>query len=489
MTSEGAKKSLAARWHSLSPAARASFAYILCGMLQKGIAVLVVPVYTRIMDADAYGVYTVFQSWYSLLFVFTSLGLANYVFNNGMLKYKDDRDGFSSAMLGLSSAVTLVFVAVFLLFPSFWSDLLGLAAPLVFLLLARCLITPSYEFWSARLRYEFRYKGVVALTLAFTFLIPAVSIPAILLSDDKAAAALVCQTLVMIVVYAVPLASILRKNRKLFNGKYWLYALRFNLPLIPSMFSTLALQQMDRIIIAGTSGDAPAAIYAVACSVGSVAMFVYSALDQAYRPWFYQEMEKSRCFSADGVARLLVLVVGTLCCVVALFAPEIIRVFAPVEYFDAAYAVAPVAASTVALMAFSIFITVEYYFEETRLIPLVSIVAACANYGLNVLLIPRFGYLTAGYTTIACYAMLALGHAFLCRRTIDRHIPGRAPLAPGRLLGVAGSIVGGILAVQLLYPWLVVRVVLLVGVSILVVMNRKKLTRAFGMLRRGDIST
>lgn len=159
MTSEGAKKSLAARWHSLSPAAQSVVCIHPMRYVAKRVAVLIVPVYTRIMDADAYGVYTVFQSWYSLLFVFTSLGLANYVFNNGMLKYKDDRDGFSSAMLGLSSAVTLVFVAVFLLFPSFWSDLLGLAAPLVFLLLARCLITPSYEFWSARLRYEFRYKA------------------------------------------------------------------------------------------------------------------------------------------------------------------------------------------------------------------------------------------------------------------------------------------------------------------------------------------
>ena len=102
---------------ALSPAARASFWYAICGALQKGIGIIVIPVYTRIMDPGAYGTYTVFQSWFSLIFVFTSLGLANYVFNNGMLKYKNDRDGFSSAMLGLSGAVTLVFVTVFLRSP------------------------------------------------------------------------------------------------------------------------------------------------------------------------------------------------------------------------------------------------------------------------------------------------------------------------------------------------------------------------------------
>ena len=130
---------------SLSPAAKASLWYAICGIVQKCIGVIVVPLYTRIMDPAAYGTYTVFQSWFTLLFVFTSLGLANYVFNNGMVRYEDDRDAFTSSMLGLSMAVTIAFMASFLLFPSFWVDLLGLSAPIVFLLFLRAFVSPSYE--------------------------------------------------------------------------------------------------------------------------------------------------------------------------------------------------------------------------------------------------------------------------------------------------------------------------------------------------------
>lgn len=432
------------------------------------------------MDPAAYGTYTVFQSWFSLLFVFTSLGLANYVFNNGMLKYKDDRDGFSSAMLGLSGAVTLAFVAVFLAFPSFWASVFGLAAPLVFLLFIRCLVSPSYELWAARLRYEFRYQGVVALTLALTILVPIVSVPAILFSEDKAAAALVCQVAVMFLAYAVPFASLLRKSRKLFNKEYWLYALKFNLPLIPSMFAMLALSQMNRIIIANIVGDAEAAMFSVAVSVGSVAMFIYSALEQAYRPWFYQGMEKDERFSADRVAMLLIVIVGLASGLIALFSPEIMMLFAPEEYVGAINAVAPIAASTVIIMFYSMLIAVEYFYEETKLIPLVSIVAAFANLVMGVLLIPRFGYLVAGYVTVVCYFILAFGHVLLVRLAIKRHHKGWVPISAAKLFGCSVVLVTAILATQLLYGWLSVRIGLLLMFLIFVFLKREKL---FDLLR------
>lgn len=469
------------RYKDLSPAARASVWYAVCGILQKAIGVVVVPLYTRIMDSAAYGTYTVFQSWYTMLFVFTSLGLANYVFNNGMLKYEDDRDGFSSAMLGLSGVSTLIFTASFLLFPGFWTDALGLAAPLVFLIFVRCLISPSYEFWAERLRYEFRYKGVVALTLVLTVAVPIASVPVILLSEDKAAAALVCQVVVMCLVYAVPLVSILRKSRKLFNKEYWIYALRFNLPLIPSMFATLALQQLNRVIISGTVGESQAAIYSVAFSVGSVTMFVYSALEQAYRPWFYQGM-RSKGFRATGVGALLISLVGVSCWFIALFSPEVMQIFAPEEYQGGVYAIAPIAASTVLIMLYSTLITVEYYFEETVPIPVVSILIAIFNYVVSTLLVPLFGYIAASYVTLACYSLLVVGHLFLCRRAMRIHMNDDYPLSLSALMVLTCGFVALILLTQLLFGWLWLRIGLIAAALGLACIFHKKIGKLLNPL-------
>ncbi len=469
---------LKSKYKDLSPAAKASVWYAVCGILQKAIGVVVVPLYTRIMDSTAYGTYTVFQSWYTMLFVFTSLGLANYVFNNGMLKYKEDRDGFSSAMLGLSGVSTLIFTASFLLFPSFWTEALGLSAPLVFLIFVRCLISPSYEFWAERLRYEFRYKGVVALTLVLTLAVPVVSVPVILLADDKAAAALVCQVVVMSLVYAIPLFSILRKSCKLFNKEYWIYALRFNLPLIPSMFATLALQQLNRVIISGTVGESQAAIYSVAFSVGSVTMFIYSALEQAYRPWFYQGMG-TKGFRSTSVGALLIALVGGSCWLITLFSPEVMRLFAPEEYQGGVYAIAPIAASTVLIMLYSILITVEYYFEETVPIPIVSILIAIFNYVVSSWLVPIFGYIAASYVTLACYTLLVLGHLYLCRRAMVVHMSGDYPLSLASLMTFTFGCVCLIVITQLLYGFLWLRVGVVVAALVCLCVFRE---RAFGLL-------
>lgn len=467
---------------SFSPAAKASLWYTICGILQKAIGIVVVPLYTRIMDSTAYGTYTVFQSWYSLLFVFTSLGLANYVFNNGMLKYKSDRDGFTSAMLGLSGASTLIFIITFIVFPTFWSDALGLAAPLVFLLFVRALISPSYEFWSARLRYEFRYKGVVALTLTLTIAVPIVSVPVILLSRDKAAAALICQVIVMCIVYAVPLASILRRNCKFFNKEYWVYALKFNIPLIPSMFATLALQQLNRIVIAGTLGESQAAIFSVAFSIGSVTMFIYSALEQSYRPWFYQGMENDANFNATKIAALLVVIVGGACWLLALFSPEIMMIFAPVEYQGGVFAIAPIAASTVLIMSYSIFITVEYYFEETLPIPVISVLAALANYGLNMLLVPKLGYVAASYVSFFCYFFLLVGHAIACRRAMRRHLFETVPLSISKLFLLTVFVACVIIVSQLFYSFFVIRMFLVFILFVFSVLFCKKIFNHFSLV-------
>lgn len=469
----------------LSPAAKASLFYTLCSVVQKAIALIVVPLFTRIMDADAYGTYTVFQATFTLFSVFTSLCLAEYVFNNGMLKFKQDRAGFSASMLGLSSVVTLLWAVVFVAFPHVWTSLLGLSAPLLFLLLARCLISPVYDYWSAQLRYEFRYKATVALTLALTILTPLVSIPVILFAHDKASAALVCQVVVMAGVYLVPLVSIVRKSRKFFCWHYWSYALRFNLPLIPSFFATLALFQMDRLVIANISGEASAAMYAVAYSAGSVMIFVQSALSQAFTPWIYQHLDAGATQRINSIAKALVFIVGVGCFGLVLFGPEVMHLLAPARYFSMVAAIPPIAASTVLIMAFNIFITMEYYHEESKPVALVSVVAMLVNLGLNVVLIPIFGPVSAGYTTLVCYAILAGGHIILMRRALKKHV-STAPFSIAQISALSIVFVVLIVLSSALYPYALVRFGLCAFIGVVLLINIRKIIRYLKVFLRSQ---
>lgn len=445
------------KYKALSPAAKASAWYAICSILQKCIGLIVVPIYTRLMSADDYGTYSIFQSWYAIAAIVVSLNLSQYVFQNGMTKYPEDRNGFSTAMLGLSTASAVMWVIAFLVAPGFWAGILGMAAPFVFILLLRCIVAPAYDYWAARLRYEFRYRGVVVLTLALTVLTPLVSIPSIYFAEDKVAAALVCQIVVMLIVYAVPLASILRQNRRLFNREYWSFALRFNLPLIPHFLSTTVLSQADRVMIGLICGEAQAAVYSVAYSAALTMQLVHSAINQSLIPWTYQKLNAGDVGSLGRLCSVLLAVVGACCLTLTVFAPEVMAILAPASYYEGVYVIPPVAATVMLMFLYNLFATIEYYHEETKAVMFASLVGAVLNIALNYVLLPSFGFVAAGYTTLACYVFYAIGHYLLMKRALRLHGSEKSPYNVVALALITVGFCVAMLFTGLLYPYPVAR--------------------------------
>ena len=121
---------------SLPVAVKTSILYLVCSVFQKGIAFIAVPIYTRLVPADQYGVYSLYQSWDSVLCIFATLNMWNYVYNNGMLKYEQRRDAFTSALVGLSGLLTTILLVLFLLGQKLFLVLSGLPLVVVFLMFA-----------------------------------------------------------------------------------------------------------------------------------------------------------------------------------------------------------------------------------------------------------------------------------------------------------------------------------------------------------------
>ena len=95
---------------------RASFWFLVCAFLQKGISVLTTPIFTRLLSTDEYGRFSVFNSWLSILAVFVSMNLYSGVYVQGLVKFEDSKRQFSSAMQGLSLVLTIGWVIIYLLF-------------------------------------------------------------------------------------------------------------------------------------------------------------------------------------------------------------------------------------------------------------------------------------------------------------------------------------------------------------------------------------
>lgn len=471
------------KYKSLSMAVKASLWFTVCNLLQKGIQFITVPILTRMMPAEEYGEYSVFLSWYQIISIFATLNMWNYVMNNGMMKYENDRDSFVSCIQGLSTLITLMLFTIYLPFAGAWEKATSLNFGTMLIMFIELLLMPSFEYWCSRARYEFRYKSVVVFSMAIAVLVPLVSIPLVYISSDKGSAAIIGRTLTSAAVYLVPTIMIACKGKKFYNKDYWRFALGFNLPLVPHFLSIIILQQSDRIMISNMVGDDKAGIYSVAYSAAMVLQIVNSAILASFIPTTYNCMKKQDYKKINYLAKFLLLLTSFLNLALISVAPEAIKILGPEEYIEAEYIIPPVAISGIFMFMFNLFANIEYYFEETKYVAVASIGAAVSNLILNYIFIKIFGYIAAGYTTLVCYILYSLGHYIFMKIVCNKHLNGKKIYNAKFMVLLSVISIAASFIIMTFYNLPLIRYSILAICIIISILNRKKIICQLKMIK------
>lgn len=407
-------------YDGISVPVKASLWFAVCSAMQKGIDLLCTPVFTRIVSPEEYGVYAVYQSWYPIFLIFTTLNLYAGVYNNGMIKWPNNRAELTSSLLGLSTTITVIWLIIYLFNIEYWNSLIGLPTILILAIFAEALFVPAYNFWAAGQRFDYKYKKLVFVTLAMGILSPLLAIISIFLTSHKAEARILSVVLVQVGVSLIFYIIKMFTGRKFYIKEYWRFALAFNLPLVPHYLSQTVLNQIDRIMIADMVGTREAAIYAVAYTISMMLTIVTSAINASYIPFTYKAIKNQNYQSLKETSGYLVLFIGIGSILAICIGPEIIRIFAAPVYYESRWIIPPVAASVLFMFIFPLFCNVEFYFEQTKFIMVASVMAAITNIMLNYIAIPIFGYIAAAYTTLFCYILLTIAHyaayRLVCRK-------------------------------------------------------------------------
>ena len=89
-------------------------------------------------------------------------------------------------------------------------------------------------------------------------------------------------------------------------------------------------------------------------------------------------------------------------------APEIVRILATNEYYEAIYIMPPIAAGIFLTSVSNMYSNILVYYKRTNVIMFSSAFAAFVNIILNYIFIKTIGYQAAAYTTLIAYILLAL---------------------------------------------------------------------------------
>lgn len=460
-------KKLLDKYKKIPLPAKASIWFVVCSFLQKGISFITTPIFTRIMSSESYGVITIYSSWLEIISIFATFQLATGVFNKAMMKYENDRDGYTSVSLILSSIITVMCFFIYIIRAKSWNAFIGLDTIYVISIFVDIFFSTALSLWTIRKRFEFKYKSVVILSVGLNILGPLMSI--LFLSLASEAQQPLAKTWGLIVVKIILnmylYVKILLNGKKMVDLSYWKYALRYNLPLIPHYLSQQVLSQSDRIMISELVGIAAAGIYGVAYQLSRVVFTFVLVVHQSFTPWAFENLKKKNYKPIKKYSLLIEIGIGATCLFTSLFAPEFIFILGGEKYLSAIWIVPPVSMSILFQSIYTFFADIEFYYERTKLVMVASIGVSIVNVILNAVFIPMYGFVAAGYTTLVCYILYSLVH-FIFMKKICREEGISVPFNSKIMWIVGTSYVVLAIGVSFLYIHTVMRYLVIIFMTV-----------------------
>lgn len=474
---------LVKKYKELPVTVKASLWFVVCSVLQKGIAFLTTPIFTRLMSTEQYGQVTIYNSWVEVFTIFATLNLFYGVYNNALTKYPDDKEVATSSMQGLCTTITLTIFCFYLIFQEWINMLTGMSTIMTCFLFVEVLFIPAFRFWAAKQRFEYKYKLLVVLTLVISLLTAGLGVPAVILSQEKGIAKILTsvgsQILIGICLYII----IFSKGKTFFSKKYWKWALAFNLPLIPHYLSAVVLNQSDRIMINNMVGTSEAGIYGLAYTIGALVIIFNEAIMNTFTPWTYQHLKSEEYEKIRSVSAYLVIFIAVISLSLVIVAPEIMWILGGEKYADGVWIIAPIAASIFFRFLYAMYGNIEFYYEKNYFIMIASVATALINIGLNYVFIKMYGYLAAGFTTLACFAIYAFAHYAFSSRIVKQKCKSNDVYNNKLILIVSLLVIALSCLAMMLFNYWYIRYSLVAFVLLIGILFRKKIVDIFTQIR------
>lgn len=398
--------------------------YTVSSIAIRAVAIITTPIYTSMLSTGDYGIANTFNSWIDIFNIVTCLCVV-YSIGRAKLDYPDKFDEYMSALQGLSSSFAFIVLIFVFIFRENISRLIQYEVPLVIVLFVYLCIFPSVEYMLQKLRYEYKYKENILISLITCVGTVVFSITLILLFNDKRYVGkilgAILPTFLLGLVFYV---NILKKGKKFFNKEYWIYALRFGIPMIPHAFSLVVLAQIDRIMIKDICGSSDVGLYTFGYGFATLLAIFTNAIGQAWVPWFNEQLYAGNKAGIREIQKKLVLLGIFLTIGFITVAPEALMILSPNarDYWVAKWVIPPVALGTLSQYFYTNYVNIELFHKKTPIIAASSMAAAVVNYCLNAIAIPRFGYISAAYTTLISYIFLMLFHYIATRFVIGEKV-------------------------------------------------------------------
>ena len=464
---------------SIPVGAKSAVVYTASSVFTRGLAIISVPIFTRLMTTEQIGVVNIYNSWYSLISAFATLSLTSGGFAVAMKEYSDKRDEYESSILTLTSIVAFIIALVYAIAPIFWQKTLGLPNSLIVLMLIGFLFAPARDFWLSRQRYEYKYKLAGAVSIITAIMATLASIIAVVYMSNQnfketALGRLFANYVIIYGVAAVIWLYILIKGKKWYCKEYWKMSLAISIPLIGYNIAGQVLNVSDRMMIGRLVNNSAVGIYGTLYTVSSLSLLVWQAINASFVPYLFQNIEK-KDHNIKKISNMLLEAYAVIAVLLTFFAPEIVKILATKEYYVAIYIMPSIAAGVFFTSYANLYSNVAVYYKKTKYVMYPAIIAAGINLILNYVFIKLFGYMAAAYTTLFSYIVLAALQAIWSKKVCRENDNAISNIYDNKKLVILAVVTTGVSLLAIpLYSNTIIRYIFILGgiIVTIIIVNR-----------------
>lgn len=448
---------------------KAGLGYTIGNILLKGINFLSVPLFSRIMTTEEFGVYNVFASYDAIIYMFVGLALHSSV-KNADIKFEDKTDDYVSSISLIYLINTALFFIIVAVFERQLTDWLDFPSIVLFAMILYSFGTSIITLYNNRISLQYAYKKY--LIIAGINSIGNISFSLILMltvfRNRHELGRILGSTAIIFSLAIIVLFSMYRKARPRFNLEYWKYGIKYSLPIIPHGLSQVILSQVDRIMIRSIVSGSAAGIYSLAGNIQLILTIISDSIITVWVTWFYERMKDSdeksiQKRSISLVILFMIMVIGVLA-----IAPEAIFILGGTKYDSAKYVVIPMILSAFMIFLYNVIVPSEYYTEKTLYIMGGTIIAAVINLIGNYVFITQYGYIAAAYTTLFSYVCYVLLHAIISYKLVKFHVIPLSKLLLIVLIVVACAVIDIVFINHILIRYLMGGLVICIALLVLV---------------------
>ena len=429
-----------------------------------------VPLYTVLFTTSEYGVVTLVYSVVALALIILTYGMETGFFRfANHERWGDPMEVYSTGLVSLA-VTSSVFLAVCLVFAGPISGLLHCAAHPSFTVMM--VVAVAVDAFTALpfsyLRYRSRpvrfasLKLVniglnIGLNLFFLLLCPFLmdSVPGTVdwfYDPEFSIGYIFLSNMIASVVTLFMLVPELTGFRYRFNARLWREMLAYSAPLLVLGVAGIMNQTIDKIIFPSLVSDPAEAmsqlgIYGANYKIAIVMVMFTQAFRFAYEPFIFAKAKdhgEDRLQSYRDAMRWFV-IFGMVIFLGVMYYLDILRHFIAVSYFSG-LKVVPIL--MVAELFFGVFFNLSVWYKITdRTVwgMWLSLLGLVVTVGLNVLLVPRYGYIGCAWAAFGCYGVMMLASYVVGRRhyPIGYNVP-RLMLyfVSGLVFWVVGEVIG-----------------------------------------------